>query len=485
MVQPARRAFCGAPRARSQAPAEPRQRATPERPSHRHLPRRSSANSPPRGAMICSPGQLEREWTLLAGGLDSGLDDGANFFGIDENDLLCLDSSLADDAEVQFVLDSSGEPMSHARVQKLRAPAQSPPAPPFRSSPRPRPLPINRPAAALPRPEPVPGPPVRRDDATAAAVRQRRAAPGHHGQHAAQAPALEPVLRRRGPRVAPDAVAARRPAGQRARRASSAPRRRAAVERARRAARPLDPQDQLFDLPIAPARGRERGPLGAAPHFGPRLPPVHLAVRALQAGGDRCLQLVPDGDQRPRQPPAGAASRHPPEILPASTRISRTTNLTHPLPSPRRSGRRARRRATRSRRSRAPGAPSKPTRSTRRSRSRSSRRRRPAAPRRRAPPSPPLAVASARTRSCRRRPPRRRAAARGGGRRRRSRRRARARAAPAPRRARVSTSPSRRSGEHDASTTQEFGAYREVRAACTRSEADPPATMCVIPALPP
>ena len=27
--------------------------------------------------MICSPGQLEREWTLLAGGLDSGLDDGA------------------------------------------------------------------------------------------------------------------------------------------------------------------------------------------------------------------------------------------------------------------------------------------------------------------------------------------------------------------------------------------------------------------------
>ena len=23
--------------------------------------------------MICSPGQLEREWTLLAGGLDSGL----------------------------------------------------------------------------------------------------------------------------------------------------------------------------------------------------------------------------------------------------------------------------------------------------------------------------------------------------------------------------------------------------------------------------
>ena len=378
--------------------------------------------------------------------------------------------------------------MSHARVQKLRAPAQSPPAPPFRSSPRRRPLPINRPAAALPRPEPVPGPPVRRDDATAAAVRQRRAAPGHHGQHAAQAPALEPVLRRRGPRVAPDAVAARRPAGQRARRASSASRRRAAVERARRAARPLDPQDQLFDLPIAPARGRERGRLGAAPHFGPRLPPVHLAVRALQAGGDRCLQLVPDGDQRPRQPPAGAASRAPSEILPAST-PHLADHKSHPpsSPSPRRSGRRARRRATRSRRSRAPGAPSKPTRSTRRSRSRSSRRRRPAAPRRRAPPSPPLAVASARTRSCRRRPPRRRAAARGGGRRRRSRRRARARAAavPAPRRARVSTSPSRRGGEHDASTTQEFGAYREVRAACTRSEADPPATMCVIPALPP
>ena len=360
--------------------------------------------------MICSPGQLEREWTLLAGGLDSGLDDGANFFGIDENDLLCLDSSLADDAEVQFVLDSSGEPMSHARVQKLRVPAQSPPAPPFRSSPRPRPLPINRPAAALPRPEPVPGPPVRRDDATAAAVRQRRAAPGHHGQHAAQAPALEPVLRRRGPRVAPDAVAARRPAGQRARRASSAPRRRAAVERARRAARPLDPQDQLFDLPIAPARGRERGRLGAAPHFGPRLPPVHLAVRALQAGGDRCLQLVPDGDQCPRQPPAGAASRHPPRSSPHPP-ASRGPQISPTLfPSPRRSGRRARRRATRSRRSRAPGAPSKPTRSTRRSRSRSSRRRRPAAPRRRAPPSPPLAVASARTRSCRRRPPRRRAA---------------------------------------------------------------------------
>ena len=282
--------------------------------------------------MICSPGQLEREWTLLAGGLDSGLDDGANFFGIDENDLLCLDSSLADDAEVQFVLDSSGTPITHARVRKLRVPAQSPSAPPFRSSPRPRPLPINRPAAALPRPEPVPGPPVRRDDATAATVRQRRAAPGHHGQHAAQAPALEPVVWRRGPRVAPDAVAARRPAGQRARRASSASRRRAAVERARRATRPLDPQDQLFDLPIAPARGRERGRLGAAPHFGPRLPPVHLAVRALQAGGDRCLQLVPDGDQCPRQPPAGAASRHPPRILPASTRISRTTNLTHPLP---------------------------------------------------------------------------------------------------------------------------------------------------------
>ena len=142
------------------------------------------------------------------------------------------------------------------------------------------------------------------------------------------------------------------------------------------------------------------------------------------------------------------------------------------FPSPRRSGRRARRRATRSRRSRAPGAPSKPTRSTRRSRSRSSRRRRPAAPRRRAPPSPPLAVASARTRSCRRRPPRRRAAARGGGRRRRSRRRARVRAAAAPRRARVSTSPSRRSGEHDAKV-QLKNSVRTVRCAPPALEVRP------------
>ena len=75
--------------------------------------------------MICSPGQLEREWTLLAGGLDSGLDDGANFFGIDENDLLCLDSSLADDAEVQFVLDSSGTPhVPRARPEIARARAK-------------------------------------------------------------------------------------------------------------------------------------------------------------------------------------------------------------------------------------------------------------------------------------------------------------------------------------------------------------------------
>ena len=205
------------------------------------------------------------------------------------DDLLCLDSSLADDAEVQFVLDSSGEPMSHARVRKLRAPAQSPPAPPFRSSPRPRPLPINRPAAALPRPEPVPGPPVRRDDAAAAAVRQRRAAPGHHGQHAAQAPALEPVLRRRGPRVAPDAVAARRPAGQRARRASSAPRRRAAVERARRAARPLDPQDQLFDLPIAPAGART----GAAWRRAPLRPPPSAGASRRSGSSSRWRPMPP------------------------------------------------------------------------------------------------------------------------------------------------------------------------------------------------
>ena len=164
---------------------------------------------------------------------------------------------------------------------------------------------------------------------------------------------------------------------------------------------------------------------------------------------------------------------HPPRSSPHPPRISRTTNLTpHLFPSPRRSGRRARRRATRSRRSRAPGAPSKPTRSTRRSRSRSSRRRRPAAPRQRAPPSPPLAAASARTRSCRRRPPRRRAAARGGGRRRRSRRRARARAAPAPRRARVSTSPSRRSGEHDAKV-QLKNSVRTVRCAPPALEVRP------------
>ena len=90
--------------------------------------------------MICSPGQLEREWTLLAGGLDSGLDDGANFFGIDENDLLCLDSSLADDAEVQFVLDSSGTPhhpptrpeIARARAKPARSslPLLTAPAPP-------------------------------------------------------------------------------------------------------------------------------------------------------------------------------------------------------------------------------------------------------------------------------------------------------------------------------------------------------------------
>ena len=433
--------------------------------------------------MICSPGQLEREWTLLAGGLDSGLDDGANFFGIDENDLLCLDSSLADDAEVQFVLDSSGEPMSHARVQKLRAPAQSPPAPPFRSSPRPRPLPINRPAAALPRPEPVPGPPVRRDDAAAAAVRQRRAAPGHHGQHAAQAPALEPVSGGvgRGSHLTPSPLGGRPGSalgGHHRHRADGRP------SSALGGPPGLSIRKINFSTSPSPQPGAENGGGLAprptsAPAFRRCISPFGLFKPVATDASNSYLTAINALVNRPQVPlPA-----HPPRSSPHPPRISRTTNLTpHLFPSPRRSGRRARRRATRSRRSRAPGAPSKPTRSTRRSRSRSSRRRRPVAPRRRAPPSPPLAVASARTRSCRRRRPvgaRRRAR---GGRRRRSRRRARARAAPAPRRARVSL-PSRRSGEHDASTTQEFGAYREVRAARTRSEADPPATMCN-PALP-
>ena len=242
-----------------------------------------------------------------------------------------------------------------------------------------------------------------------------------------------------------------------------------------------------FSTSPSPQPGAENGGgLAPRPTSAPNLPPVHLAVRALQAGGDRCLQLVPDGDQRPRQPPAGAASRPPAEILPASTpHLADHKSDPALFPSPRRSGRRARRRATRSRRSRAPGAPSKPTRSTRRSRSRSSRRRRPAAPRQRAPPSPPLAVASARTRSCRRRPPRRRAAARGGGRRRRS-PDAPERARRASRRQEGRTSQLLRREEAVARRkyAEEFGAYREVRAACTRSEADPPATMCVIPPSP-
>ena len=118
-------------RGRSSSRRAPRQRelsAAALRPSHRHLPCRSSARTPPRGAMICSPGQLEREWTLFAGG-STVARRGAN---PRRRTPFVPGQPLADDAEVQFVLDSSGEPMSYARVQKLRAPAQSPPAPPFR-----------------------------------------------------------------------------------------------------------------------------------------------------------------------------------------------------------------------------------------------------------------------------------------------------------------------------------------------------------------
>ena len=193
---------------------------------------------------------------------------------------------------------------------------------------------------------------------------ERRAAPGHHGQHAAQAPALEPVVRRRGPRVAD----AKSPLGGRARASAGiigiAP---TGGRRARSAGRPASRSARSTFRPPAPCGGREAAAAPrptSAPAFRRCISPFGLFKPVATDASNSYLTAMrlvvrpqvllprPRGEDRGPHP---AASRGP------------CSTDAFPLAS--QADRRARRRATRSRRSRAPGAPSKPTRSTRRSRS--------------------------------------------------------------------------------------------------------------------